>query len=124
MRQQNVQFFTDREEEFVNLLIDCGFRKKVAMVLVFLAHTKETTSRAIERGIDLRQPEVSLAMKYLTKRGWIKIRETTSINKGRPSKVYKLAMPISKIMDIVEKEKKDEANNQLVLLRKMKDFVR
>ena len=72
MRQESVQYFTDQEEEFVNLLIKIGTKRNVAMVLVFLASTKEVTSRAIERGTDLRQPEVSMAMKYMMELGWIK----------------------------------------------------
>jgi predicted transcriptional regulator len=122
MRTKKVQFFTEKEEEFVNILIRSGFTRKVAMALVFLVNTDETTTRAIERGTDMRQPEVSLAMKYLNGRGWVESREDGSANKGRPSKVYKLAMPVSKILDIIEKEKKDETKKQLTLLGKMKDF--
>ena len=123
MRQENVQYFTDKEEEFVNLLIDIGTARKVAMVLVFLANTPETTSRGIERGTDLRQPEVSLAMKYMMDRGWIKTHESSAASKGRPVKIYELSMPISKIMDCIENEKKDEARNQLALVKKMKDYI-
>jgi predicted transcriptional regulator len=123
MRTKKVQFFTEKEEEFVNILIRSGFTRKVAMALVFLANTDETTTRAIERGTDMRQPEVSLAMKYLNGRGWVESHEDGSANKGRPSKVYKLAMPISKILDIIEKEKKDETKKQLAILGKMKDFI-
>jgi len=123
MRQENVQYFTKKEEEFVNLLIDIGTKKNVALVLMFLANTPETTSRGIERGTDLRQPEVSIAMKYLMERGWIKTYQSSSTNKGRPLKVYELAISISKIMNSIEKEKKDEANNQLALVKKMRDYI-
>jgi predicted transcriptional regulator len=123
MRQENVQYFTEKEEEFVNLLIDIGIRKNVALVLMFLANTTETTSRGIEHGTDLRQPEVSIAMKYLMERGWIKTHQSSSTNKGRPLKVYELAISISKIMNTIEKEKKDEANTQLALVKKMRDYI-
>ena len=65
MRQENVIYFTEKEEEFANLLIKIGIQKNIAKVLVFLAKTPEATSRAIERGTDMRQPEISMAMKYL-----------------------------------------------------------
>lgn len=123
MKTRKVQFFTEKEEEFVNILVSSGFTRKVAMALVFLANTEETTTRAIERGADMRQPEVSLAMKYLKGRGWIESREDGSANKGRPSKVYKLSLPISKILDVIEKDKKDETKKQMALLGKMKDFI-
>ena len=58
MRQEKIQYFTEKEEEFVNLLIEIGMKKIVAKVLVFFAGTPEATSRDIERGADMRQPEV------------------------------------------------------------------
>jgi predicted transcriptional regulator len=123
MRQENVEYFTEKEEEFANLLIEIGTKKTTAKVLVFLASTPEATSRAIERGTDMRQPEISIATKYLVDQGWIKSRETPSENKGRPAKVYELAKPIAVIMDSIEKEKKNEANNQLALVRKLRDYL-
>ena len=72
MRTENVMYFTEKEEEFANLLIEIGTKRNVAKVLtVFLANTPEATSRAIERGTDLRQPEVSIAMRYLIEQNWI-----------------------------------------------------
>ena len=50
MRTENVMYFTEKEEEFANLLIEIGTKRNVAKVLVFLANTPEATSRAIERG--------------------------------------------------------------------------
>jgi predicted transcriptional regulator len=63
MNQECRVLFTDREEEFVNLLIRVGTRKAVALLLVFLARKPKATSLEIERGTDLRQPEVSIAIK-------------------------------------------------------------
>ncbi len=123
MRQEKVQYFTEKEEEFINLLIKIGTKKNVATVLVFLTGTPVATSRVIERGTDLRQPEVSLAMKYLMNHGWITSRLNSSANKGRPTKVYELAKPITEIMDFIEKEKKEEANNQLAQLKKLRDYL-
>jgi len=121
MREEKVQYFTDKEEEFASLLIDIGTKKNIAKVLVFLAKTPEATSRAIERGTDMRQPEISMAMKYLMDQGWIKDRENPS-EKGRPHKSYSLAVPIKEIIATIEKSKKNEANNQLELLRKIRDY--
>jgi predicted transcriptional regulator len=117
----NVFFFTEKEEEFVNLLIEIGTSKNVAKMLVFLANATEATSRDLERGTDMRQPEVSTAVKYLIDQGWIKDRENPS-EKGRPHKRYSLAVPIKEIIATIEKFKKNEANNQLELLRKIRDY--
>ena len=124
MRQESVQYFTEKEEEFAHLLIMIGTKKNIAEVLVFLANVPEATSRAIERGTDLRQPEVSIAMTYLISQGWIKEREQSSKSKGRPQKVYELAKPITEIMDCIENERKNEADNQLALIRKLRDYIR
>jgi predicted transcriptional regulator len=124
MRAENVMYFTEKEEEFANLLIEIGTKRNVAKVLVFLANTNEATSRAIERGTDLRQPEVSIAMRYLLDQKWITNRENKTESKGRPVKIYELAKPIVDIMDSIEKEKKKEATTQLALVQKLWNYVR
>jgi predicted transcriptional regulator len=124
MRTENVMYFTDKEEDFANLLIEIGTKRNVAKVLVFLANTPEATSRAIERGTDLRQPEVSIAMRYLMEQKWITNRESKAENKGRPVKIYELAKPINDIMDKIEKEKQMEAVTQLALFQKLRDYIR
>jgi predicted transcriptional regulator len=123
LRQETVHYFTEKEEEFANLLIEIGTKKNVAQLLVFLVNTPEATSREIERGTDLRQPEVSLAMKYLVDRGWIKECDNPSVRKGRPQKKYSLGVPIKAIFSSIEKEKKAEANNRLELIQKMRDYL-
>lgn len=119
----NVFFFTEKEEEFVHLLIEIGTSKNVAKILVFLANTPEATSRDLERGTDMRQPEVSIAIKYLTDQGWIKNREVPSEKKGRPMKNYSLAVPVKEIIAVTEKTKKNVANNKLALVKKIKDYL-
>jgi len=123
MRSKNVMYFTQREEEFANLLIRIGIRRNMAKVLVYLAHTNEATSRDIERGTDLRQPEVSIAMAQMIEQRWVENRESKADNKGRPVKIYRLAMPINEIMDIIETEKRNEAQNQLLLIQQLRNYI-
>lgn len=123
MREEVVQYFSEKEEEFASLLMDIGTKRNVAKVLVYLINTKEATSRAIERGIDLRQPEVSLAIKYMAGQGWVKSDEIPSAKKGRPNKKYALAIPVKDIMASIEKNTRDEANQQLALVKKMKNYI-
>jgi predicted transcriptional regulator len=40
LREERVQFFTEKEEEFANLLIETGTKKNVAKLLVFLEYTR------------------------------------------------------------------------------------
>ena len=94
MISEKVSFFTDEEEEFANLLIMIGIKKNIARILVYLTNIPEATSHDIERGTDMRQPEVSIAMQYLLDKGWIRNRESSADSKGRPLKIYELAKSI------------------------------
>jgi predicted transcriptional regulator len=123
MRSEKVMYFTPKEEEFANLLMDIGLKRNVAKVLVYLANTSEATSRDIERGTDLRQPEVSIAMRTLKQNDWVTSRESKAESKGRPVKIYSLAKPTEEIMDIIEKNKRKEVKNQLDLIQKVKEYV-
>jgi predicted transcriptional regulator len=121
MRTENVMYFTEKEEEFANLLIEIGIKENVATVLVFLTNIPEATSREIDRGTDMRQPEVSIAMKYLADKGWIKEHEKSSENKGRPQKVCALAVSMTEIMKCIREEKKKDTKNQLAFIGKIRD---
>ncbi len=123
LREENVEYFTEKEEEFTSLLVEIGTKKTIAKVLVFLAGTPKASSRAIEHGTDMRQPEISIATKYLTDQGWIKSSEIPPENKGRPVKIYELAKPINAIMNSIEEEKKLEAKNQLALVKKLRNYL-
>jgi predicted transcriptional regulator len=123
MRQENVQYFTDREEEFVNLLIDTGTKKNIAKVLVFLAGFPEgATSHEIERRTDLRQPEISTAIRFMRDLGWIESRANPSTGKGRPQKVCSLAKPFGKIVDAIEREKRAGISTQMAIMGKLRHF--
>ena len=124
MKQENVVIFNDKEDEFVNLLTQAGIKRPTAQVLVFLSTTPIATSRDLERGTDLRQPEVSIAIKYMNEQGWIKTRDVGSEKKGRPMKSYSLAIPVKGIIAVIEKMNKDEATRKLDLIKKMKDYLK
>ena len=123
MKQETVQYLSDQEEEFVNILIGIGTKKNVAKVLVFLKNSAKGTLRAIERGTDLRQPQVSVALRYMAGQGWVKISKIPSERKGRQNKQFALAVPLPQIMDGIEKITRERAENQLALVRKMRNFV-
>jgi predicted transcriptional regulator len=123
MRQENVHYFTEKEEEFIDLLTEIGVRKNMAVVLVFLINVPEATSREIERGTDLRQPEVSVAIKYLKGQGWMKSKEIPSERKGRPNRKYSLGLPVKEIMAELETAKKNEIKNRLARIGKIRDYI-
>jgi predicted transcriptional regulator len=123
MPGRKVQYFTKKEEEFTDLLIGIGISRIVAKVLVFLANTPEATSRDIERGADLRQPEVSIAMQYLKEQGWITSRLVRTESIGRPQNVVSLSRPIAEIIDRIQTEKEGEIQKKLALAQKIRDYI-
>ncbi len=99
---------TDREEKVIRLLSEAGLNKNIARVVVFLSKSGEAISSEIERATDLRQPEVSLAMKELKEWGWIKERELKKKGKGRPLKSYKLTLDFKeRVKDLVDNKRKE-----------------
>jgi len=123
MGQETGTSLAKKEEELVNLLFGIGIKRNVAKVLVFLAKTPTVTSRAIDRGTDLRHLQVATVMHYLKKQGWIKSQENKARSKGRPVKIYELAKPIPEIVNGIEKEKIKEANDQLQRIQKLRNYV-
>ena len=117
---EKVMVFTEEDEEFSNLLTELGLKRNVAKVLIYLAMTQEATSREIERSSDLRQPEVSIAMRTLKENEWIDSRESKAESKGRPVKIYSLSKPIAEIMDQIEKSKREEIENHLQLIQEIR----
>lgn len=123
MSGRRVQYFTEKEEEFSRTLVAIGVPRTVSKVLVFLANTPEATSRDIERGADLRQPEVSIAMQYLKERDWIASRVARNDSIGRPLNIISLSKPISEIIDHIRMEKEDEIKKKIALTKKIREFV-
>ena len=50
MKTKSVVYFTQKEEELVQLLVDIGIRTVTAKVLVFMANTPEATSERSNEG--------------------------------------------------------------------------
>jgi len=103
-----VEELTEKDEKIVKLLSETGLNKNIAKVVVFLSKTGEAISRDIERAANLRQPEVSLAMKESKEWGWVKERELKKKGKGRPLKSYKLTLDLKDIVaELVEKKREE-----------------
>ena len=62
-------------------------------------------------------------MNYLTEKGWISSRKNKTAGKGRPLKIYRLAKSFAQIMQVIERQKKDEAKNHLELVQKLRTFI-
>ena len=92
-------------------------------MITYLANTDEVTSREIEMGTDLRQPEVSIGMRTLRENNWVEERDVKVGGKGRPMRIYKLGVPIEEIIKHYEEEKNNEAAKTMQAIQKLKDIA-
>lgn len=91
------------EYEMVELLRRLNINRPVALTLACLSKGEEISSQCIEMVSGLRQPEVSIAMRYLRKNDWIDMREEKkNQGKGRPVKLYKLTVQMETIINTIE----------------------
>ena len=108
--------------EFVEALRSINVPRNVASVITYLSNVDEATSREIEMGTNLRQPEVSIGMRALRENNWIEERDVKVGGKGRPMKVYKLNVPIEEIIKYYEDVKNREAAKTMQAIQRLKDI--
>ncbi|MDP8011382.1 MAG: ArsR family transcriptional regulator [Thermoplasmata archaeon] len=112
----------EKFNELSEILIQLGLPKNVAKTLAYLKYHDETMAVDIEFNAGLRQPEVSVAIQYLLKKGWIKRKNIKKEGKGRPVRLYRLAKPFEEIIKEIENEKKDNITKIEMLVDKLKQF--
>jgi len=109
-------------DEFASMLMKVGLKRNVAKVLTYLAGVAEATSREIEIGSDLRQPEVSIAMREIRKLDWVVERDEKNPGKGRPYRIYKLNKSLPEIVEYLEQEKSKESERIMRQIEKLKSL--
>ena len=122
MRNQSVSVFDGSDEEFADTLMGLGLKRNVAKTLTYLKNMDEVTSRQIEIGSDMRQPEVSMAVRELKGLKWIVVREEKKPGKGRPFKIYRLDQNMNFIINQLEREKVDESKQMLDNIQRLKQI--
>ena len=122
MRSSEVRVFDDTDLEFIDILRNLNMSRNVASTLAFLSNVNEATSKDLEVGSQLRQPEVSIAVKELKIFGWLDEREIKKEGKGRPMKVYKLAVPMGEIVEHLEKQTKEDTKRIMKNIEKLKNL--
>lgn len=105
MRNTKSYRFNSQDEKIIKVFTELGMPRNLVKTLIYISQVDECRSAEIEHGANLRQPEVSVAMQQLQKRGWISRRDLKKKGKGRPVHIYKLTSPINKIVSNFEKEK-------------------
>jgi predicted transcriptional regulator len=121
MREKKPSGMSEKEYEIVELLRKLDMNRPVALTLACLSGGEEITSREIEKCSNLRQPEVSIAMRYLKDNNWVDIREEKKTEgKGRPVKLYRLVTPLDVIVQNIEQKILLESKYVLNNIEKLK----
>jgi predicted transcriptional regulator len=113
----------ERDLEFIEALRNLKVSRNVATLITYLANASEATSREIEIGTNLRQPEVSIAMRSLRQNNWVKERDIKREGKGRPMIVYKLGVPLESIINHYEEESNRESAHAMDAIQKLKQLT-
>ena len=123
MEERSFKVLDDEDREFAEILRSLGMDRNTAILITYLASAGEATSREVELGAGLRQPEVSIAMRDLRENNWVGEREVKTGGKGRPTLVYTLTTPIDEIIKHIEDEKLRDHAEVMENIHKLKGLV-
>jgi len=111
------------EYAMVELLRKLNINRPIALTLACLSKGEEISSQRIEMVSGLRQPEVSIAMRYLRENDWVDMREEKkNQGKGRPVKLYKLTVQMETIINSIEEDVMTESKAVLQNIERLKNL--
>jgi predicted transcriptional regulator len=105
MKRKNSFVLDEKDDKAVTLFSELGMPRNLAKTLMYISQVPECRSADVEQGADLRQPEVSVAMQEMRRRGWAKKRDLKKKGKGRPVHIYTLTRALPEILKNFESEK-------------------
>ena len=123
IKETSVKVLDEKDLEFIDALRNLKVPRNVAALITYLADANEATSREIEMGTNLRQPEVSIGMRTLRQNNWIEQRNIKVEGKGRPMIVYRLNVPLESIINHYEEESKQESAQAMLSIQKLKQLT-
>ena len=124
MKTKPAHKLTPHDKKIIDVFAELGMPKNLAKTLMYVSQVQECRSADIERGANLRQPEVSVAMQELTRLGWVSKRNQKKEGKGRPIYIYRLESPIDDIIEYFEKEKLQQIQTIKKDLTELKNLLK
>ena len=118
-----VKILDENDLIFVSDLRNLGIQRNVALTIVYLSNIKEASSRELEIGTGLRQPEISLALGFMNDNHWIESHLIKENKKGRPLKVYSLCVKMNKIYEYYEQQIIMDYKESAVEIDRLKKIV-
>ena len=113
----------EKDLEFIDALRSLEVPRNVAGLITFLANTNEATSRQIEVGTNMRQPEVSIAMCTHGKTTGLTNAMLRPREKVGPRKSTSSGVPIQgQLQQHYEVEKNNEAAKTMQAIQRLKEL--
>lgn len=113
---------SESNDKLARYLIISDVPRSVAYTLVYIRDKGEITSVEIERETGLRQPEVSIAMQWLRRKGWINKRNMKKEGKGRPIHGYRLSKGFGEILEEIIQELSNKISEINSNIEQLKSF--
>ena len=88
MKNYELKVLDEDDHIFIKTLSNLGMPRSVATTMAYLMNVDEASSQEIEMSTGLRQPEVSLAIKFMSKQSWINVRHREKVWKGATDESY------------------------------------
>ncbi len=123
IKEDAVKVLDEKDLEFIDALRSLKVPRNVAALIIYLANVNEATSKDIEVATNLRQPEVSIGMRALRQNNWIEQRNVKTDGKGRPRILYRLNVPIEKIIQHYEEERNRESAMLMGSIQRLKELA-
>ncbi len=124
MKRKNSLVLDEKDEKVVQIFTELGMPKNLAKTLLYIYQVDECRSGDIEQGTNLRQPEVSVAMQELRRRGWVTKKDLKKKGKGRPVHIYKPTTHLSEILKTFGQEKLKEVERIKNDISELKNLIR
>jgi len=110
---------TKKDKANIRILVEAGLPENTSRTLVFILKSGEATSKNIESVTGLRQPEVSIAIKEMNRRGWLKKRDVKKEGKGRPLHYHSPRIPLHRIIDELKSQNLNKIENIKSIITKL-----
>jgi len=120
MKNYELKVLDEDDHIFIKTLSNLGMPRSVATTMAYLLNVDEASSQEIEMSTGLRQPEVSLAIKFMNKQSWINVRTEKKSGKGRPMKVFSLVVHVDEIISYYEDKVYKESQATILAIKKVK----
>jgi len=123
IKRKKLFVLDEKDDKAVQLFTELGMPKNLAKTLLYISQFDECKCADVEQGADLRQPEVSIAMQELRRRGWVKRRDLKGKGKGRPVHIYNPTAHLSEILKALEQEKLKEVESVKKDISELKKII-